>query len=67
MEGIPNFESNKFAILQWGYETGGDLDEAIRVWSEEQGLVRRGKYLEPTPEQYVSLNELFDIEFGSEP
>lgn len=60
-EGIPNFDSNRFAILQWGYETGGDLDEAIRVWFEMGGNPA-GSYV--TDAQYATLRKMFKHEFG---
>lgn len=44
-------------IIEWGYETGGDLDEAIRVSIEVDG----GDV--PTDDERAKLESMFRKEF----
>ncbi|MHC4752300.1 MAG: hypothetical protein ACYTFW_20800 [Planctomycetota bacterium] len=53
---------NVAELIEWGYETSGDFDEAVRVYSDKAFL--DGFELQYTETELVRAREDFDLEFG---
>lgn len=53
---------NTAQLIQWGYETGGDYDEALRVYVEHERT--QGGELDTLGIDWVAVRAAFVAEFG---
>ena len=53
-------------LVQHGYDTGGDFDEAMRVYSEFTEL-NGYRLILPDEAALAAVKEKFDVEFGNKP
>ena len=49
-------------LIEWGYETSGDFDEAVRVYTEMSHSA--GFNVQITETEMVRAQEEFELEFG---